>query len=230
MVKIIISGIAGRMGSLIRDIATKDPEVELTGGIEKEGHSEFTNDLSSIIDKADVLIEFATPEAAIQHLKIAQTHKKAVVIGTTGFTKDQLKEIDKYRKGIACVISPNMSPGVNLVFDLVSTISKKLGKDYDIEITESHHHHKKDAPSGTAKKIAENICNATGRNKIPTHAIRAGEIIGEHTILWAGPGEVLLLSHHALSRTTFASGAVYAAKFASHAEPGKYSMQDILKL
>lgn len=229
MVKVMISGIAGRMGSLIAKLAKNDPEIELVGGVEKEGHPEFGSRLEEIMDKADVLIEFTTPETTLEHLKIVQKHKKSIVIGTTGFTPAQYKEIDKLTEGISCVLSPNMSPGVNLMFDLVGKISSRLQKDYDIEIVESHHHHKKDAPSGTAKRIAENICKSTGRSKVPTHAIRAGEIVGEHTIIWAGPGEVLELTHRALSRATFASGAIAAAKFAARAKPGKYSMHDVLQ-
>lgn len=229
MTKIIISGIAGRMGSLIADLAKNDPEIELVGGVEKEGHRKFPDQLEPIIGKADVVIDFSTPHATLEHLKIAQKHKKAVVIGTTGFSSEQNKEIDKFIKGIACVISPNMSPGVNLVFDIVGKISNQLQKGYDIEIIESHHRYKKDAPSGTAKRLAGNICKSTGRTKIPTHAVRAGEIVGEHTVIWAGPGEVIELTHRALSRTTFALGAIMAAKFAAHTKPGKYSMQDVLK-
>ena len=228
MTEIIISGIDGRMGSLIAEIAKKDPEIELIGGVEKEGHPEFPSQLEPIIDKTDVLVEFTTPEATLEHLKIAQKHKKSIVIGTTGFTPEQYKEIDKLIEGIACLISPNMSPGVNLMFNLVSEISKRLGNGYDIEIIESHHRYKKDAPSGTAKRLVENICKATGHNQIPTHSIRAGEIVGEHTAIWAGPGEVIELTHCALSRTTFANGAIQAAKFVARAKPGKYSMHDVL--
>lgn len=228
MTKIIISGIAGRMGSLIAELAEKDPEIKLIAGIEKEGHPSFKHKLEPIIDKADVLIEFTNPSVTLEHLKIAQKHKKAAVIGTTGFTQAQYNELDKLTKGIACIISPNMSPGVNLMFNLVSEISSQLGNGYDIEIVESHHRHKKDAPSGTAKKIAENICKSSGRTKIPTHAIRAGEIVGEHTVIWAGKGEVIELTHTALSRSTFANGAILAVKFAAGAKPGKYSMHDVL--
>lgn len=246
MIKIIISGIAGRMGSLIAELAKKDPEIKLLGGIEKPGNPDFPSDLEPIIDKADVLIDFSTPTATLERLRIVQKHKKAVVIGTTGFTKEQIEEIDKITKDIPCVFSPNMSPGVNLMFDIAGEISKNL-PNYDIEITESHHRNKKDAPSGTAKKLAEKICEATnapvdknaiyGRQgitgerplgQIGIHAIRAGDIVGEHTVIWAGPGEVLELTHRALSRVTFASGALKAAKFIAKAKPGKYSMNDVL--
>ncbi len=249
MTKIIVSGIAGRMGTLIAQLAKDDPEIKLTAGIEQAGHPEYGSDLETIIDQADVLIDFSTPEATLNHLKIAQSHKRAVVIGTTGFSKAQLREIDKLSKGIACVFSPNMSVGVNLLFEFAGLLGKKIPKNYEIEIIEGHHHNKKDAPSGTAKKLAEKVAEASGRNlekdavygrqgitgprpqnEIGIHAIRAGDIVGEHTILWAGPGEVIELSHRALSRSTFAGGALTAAKFAAGAKPGKYSMKDVLKI
>ncbi len=228
MINIIISGISGRMGSLIAELAKKDPELKLVAGIEKPGDPNYPPDLESIIDKADVLIDFSTPEATLEHLKIAHRHKKAVVIGTTGFTKEQTEAMDKLTGEIPCVMSPNMSPGVNLMFDVASEISKRL-PNYDIDIIESHHRNKKDAPSGTAKRLAEGICAVRPLGQIDIHAIRAGDIVGEHTVIWAGPGEVLELTHRALSRTTFASGAIKAAKFAAKAKAGKYNMQEVLK-
>lgn len=247
MINIIISGICGRMGSLIADLAKKDQDIKLIEGVEKPGNPDFPSDLESIIEKTDVLIEFSTPEATLEHLRIVYKYKKAVVIGTTGFSKEQIQEIDRIAKEIPCVISPNMSPGVNLMFDIAGKISKHL-PNYDTEIIESHHRNKKDAPSGTAKRLAEKICEAnnlslektaiygrqgiTGERplgQIGIHAIRAGDIVGEHTVVWAGPGEVLELTHRALSRATFASGALRAAKFVTKAKPGKYSINDVLK-
>lgn len=247
MINIIISGIAGRMGSAIAELAKKDPELVLLGGLEKKGDKQYPSELEPIITKADVLIDFSSPEAAIEHLRIVQKYKKSAVIGTTGFTDLQIEEIDRIAKDIPCVISPNMSPGVNLMFEIASLITKHLS-NYDIEIMEKHHRNKKDAPSGTAKKLAEKICESVntslekktiyGRSgitgarpqgQIGIHAIRAGDIVGDHTIIWAGPGEVLELTHRALSRVTFASGALNAAKFIAKAKPGKYSMEDVLQ-
>lgn len=246
IINIIISGIAGRMGDLIAELVKRDTELKLIGGIEKPGNPDFPSELEPLIDKADVLIDFSAPIPTLERLRIAHKHKKAVVIGTTGFTNEQIDEIDRIAKDIPCVISPNMSPGVNLVFDLVKEITKKI-PGYDIEIIESHHRNKKDAPSGTAKKIADSIAEAanisleksaiygrqgmTGERplgQIGIHAIRAGDIVGDHTVVWAGPGEVLELTHRALSRTTFANGAIKAAKFAAEAKPGKYSMVEVL--
>lgn len=247
MINIVISGICGRMGSTIAQLAKQDPEIKLLGGVEQQGNQDFPSGLKSFINKMDVLIDFSTPESTIEHLKLIAKNKKAIVIGTTGFTKEQLADIDTMAKKVPCVISPNMSPGVNLMFDITKEISKYLN-DYDVEILESHHRNKKDAPSGTAKKLAEKICEAKnlsieshiihGRQgivgerplkQIGIHAIRAGDIVGEHTVVWAGPGEVLELTHRALSRTTFASGALKAAKFVSKVKPGKYSMEEVLK-
>lgn len=228
MINIIISGIAGRMGSLIAEMAKRDSDVKLIGGIEKPGNPDFPSSLESIIGNADVLIEFSSPEATMEHLQIAKKHKKAAVIGTTGFTKEQVGEINNISKEIPCVISPNMSPGVNLMFDIAGEITRGL-PDYDIEIIEKHHRNKKDAPSGTAKRLAEGICKVKLSGQIDIHAIRAGDIVGEHTVIWAGPGEVLELTHKALSRETFAGGALKAAKFVVKAKPGKYSMNDVLQ-
>lgn len=244
---IIISGIAGRMGSLIAELAKKDPEIDLVGGIEQSDNPDYPSDLESIIKKADVLIDFSTPDSTIDHIKTVLKHKKAIVVGTTGFTIEQLKEIDRIAEKIPCVISPNMSPGVNLMFDIAKEITKKV-PNYDIEITEAHHRNKKDAPSGTAKKLADSICEGAnlsiekaaiyGRQgitgirplgQIGIHAIRAGDIVGDHTVVWAGPGEVIELTHRALSRTTFANGSLKAAKFAASAKPGKYSMKEVLQ-
>jgi len=247
MVKIIIAGIAGRMGSLIADLAKQDKDVSVIGGVDQPGNTNYPSDLESLIGKTDVVIDFSTPDATVEHAKIAHKHKKGIVIGTTAMTKEQLAIIDTLSKDIPLVISPNMSVGVNLLFNIVKEITKHL-PNYDIEITESHHKNKKDAPSGTAKKLAESICEAlnvslektatygrhgiTGERplgQIGIHAIRAGDIVGDHTVMWAGPGEVIELTHRALSRSTFAHGSIQAAKFLAKSKPGKYNMQDVLK-
>jgi 4-hydroxy-tetrahydrodipicolinate reductase len=248
MVKIIIAGRAGRMGSLIAELAKKDPEINIVGGIDQPGNPNYPSDIEPLISNADVVIDFSTPEATIEHIKSVHKHKKAIVIGTTGLTKEQLEIIDTLSKDIPCVISPNMSVGVNLLFSIVKKITKQL-PNYDIEITEAHHKNKKDAPSGTAKKLAESICEAlnvslektaiygrqgiTGERpvgQIGIHAIRAGDIVGDHTVMWSGPGETIELSHRALSRSTFAHGSIQAAKFLAKSKPGKYNMQDVLRL
>jgi 4-hydroxy-tetrahydrodipicolinate reductase len=246
--KIIICGIAGRMGILIADLAKKDPEVELIGGIDQPGHPQYPSTLEPLIENADAIIDFSTPESTLEHMQVAAKHKKAVVIGTTGLSNEQINKINELSRDIPCVISPNMSIGVNLMFNFVQDITKKLPQ-YDIEVVELHHRNKKDAPSGTAKKLVEKICEAknssydstvihgrqgiTGERplgQIGIHAIRAGDIVGEHTVMWAGPGEVIELTHKALSRATFAGGAIQAAKFAAKAKPGKYSMEDVLSV
>ena len=256
-VKIVICGIGGRMGKRILCLANENKKTEVVGGLEIKGHPlvgktldgvPVTDNLSEIIDKADVLIDFSTPEASLANVKIAQDKKCAIVIGTTGLTQEQIEEIDSLAKDIPYVVSPNMSIGVNLVFEFARFMSEKMPKDYNIEIIERHHNRKKDAPSGTAKRLAQEICNATnldiskdivnGRSgnvgqrpekQIGIHAIRAGNIIGDHTVIWAGQNDVIELSHKAQSRDIFASGAVTAAIFVAGSKPGKYSMEDIIK-
>lgn len=257
MINIVVSGTGGRMGSLILKLAQEDPQINPIGGLEKPDSSligkeingiPIRADLKQYINEMDVLIEFTTPQATLEHLEIVQEYKKAIVIGTTGFTEDELKKIDTFTTQIPCIISPNMSIGVNLIFRIAKEITKYL-KDYDVEVIEYHHHHKKDAPSGTAKKIVEEIAETlklnikdniihgregiTGprpKQQIGVHAVRAGDIAGIHTILWAGGGEVIELTHRALSREAFASGAIKAAKFIIGKPAGKYNMWDVLEV
>jgi len=171
-----------------------------------------------------------------------------MVIGTTGFGEEQISELKGLAAALPCVFSPNMSVGVNLLFEIAGRMAEVLGDDYDIEIVEAHHRHKKDAPSGTAGKLAEILAKARGQNlekvavygrqgitgerakeTIGIHAVRGGDIIGDHTVIFAGPAERIELTHRAHSRDTFARGAVRAARFVATAPPGLYSMQDVLR-
>jgi len=260
-IKIIISGVCGKMGLSILNLATKDPEIKIAGILEAKNHSmvgkqigEFskagkvTDDLTKIIDKTDVLIEFTTPESTIEHINIASKAKKYVVLGTTGLRESGVHIIKQFSKQIPVVMAPNMSVGVNLLYKLVSQTAKLLS-GYDIEIVELHHNKKKDAPSGTALKIAEVIAKELGRDltsvgvygrkgmtgprkkeELGILSIRAGDIVGEHTVYFAGPGEVVEITHKALSRDTFANGALRAAKWIVKQKPGLYDMQDVLGL
>ncbi|HEA46973.1 MAG TPA: 4-hydroxy-tetrahydrodipicolinate reductase [bacterium] len=266
MIKAIVSGACGRMGSSIIGTIVNDEEIKLVGALERKGHPNFgkdagevnglgrlgvliSDDLEHIIDEGEVLIEFTDPDTTLNHLRIAIEHNKAMVIGTTGFGDEQLKEIKEIAAQIPCVMAPNMSVGVNLLFKLAKDIAPVLGNDYDIEIVEAHHRKKKDAPSGTAIKIAEILAKALGRSlkeigvygrkgttgertkkEIGIHAVRAGDIVGEHTITFAGTGERLEITHRAHSRDTFAQGAMRAVKFVIKAKKGLYDMQDVLKL
>jgi 4-hydroxy-tetrahydrodipicolinate reductase len=152
MVKIAVAGAAGRMGSRITALSTEYKELKLVG----ETGVTLVDNLESIIDSVDLVISFTTVEASKEHLRIASKHEKAMVIGTTGFTKDDLKEVHRLTKKIPCVMASNMSMGVNLLLRVLQDIAKVLGDAYDVEIIEAHHKMKKDAPSGTALKMAEN--------------------------------------------------------------------------
>jgi len=174
-----------------------------------------------------VLIEFTTPEATLEHLAIALKHKKAMVIGTTAIDSAGVKEITEASKKIPIVYSPNMSVGVNLLFRLTRESAGVL-KDCSVSMTEAHHKHKKDAPSGTSKRLAQIIREAAKKEDIPIESIREGEIIGDHTVFFDGEFERLELTHRAKSRDVFASGALLAAKFASRKKKGLFNMQDVL--
>lgn len=249
MTKILVMGICGKMGSRIAALAKEDPGIEMVGGTELKGSpsiygSQIVDDLNKVIDKADVLIDFTTIPSTLNNLKIAEKAKKAMIIGTTGFKDEELAVIKNASKNIPIVLSSNMSIGVNLLFKLVKEIAQVV-PHYDIEIIEAHHNQKKDAPSGTAVKLAQEInsvldnklkkvagrdgiCGPRKKNEIGILSVRAGDIVGDHTIMYAGPGERIELTHRAHSRDIFASGALVAAKWIAGKKPGLYSMQDVL--
>ena len=197
----------------------------------------------------DVLVDFTTPEATLAHLDHCLKAKKKMVIGTTGLDESGRNRIAKTAKDIAIVFAPNMSVGVNLCFKLLETAARVLGNDVDVEIVEAHHRHKVDAPSGTALRMGEVLAKALGRDlkecavydrhgvrgerkrqTIGFSAIRAGDIVGDHTVLFAGGGERLEITHRAESRLTFANGALRAARWVTDQKPGLYDMQDVLGL
>ncbi|HID28358.1 MAG TPA: 4-hydroxy-tetrahydrodipicolinate reductase [Methanosarcinales archaeon] len=253
MINIAVTGACGRMGSLIIDNVLNTDDMQLVAAFDvinlgKTIKNKITVlDANYIIDllketSADVLIDFTIAEGAVNNIKAASANQVNLVVGTTGFTPQQQKEIQSAVVGkVAAVISPNFSIGVNVFWKLLANAVKYL-KEYDIEIIEAHHKHKKDAPSGTAKKAAE-IINSIVNNKelvygrvgeslrgneIGIHAIRGGDIVGDHTVLFAGDGERIEIKHQAHSRQAFASGAIKAARWVVNAEPGLYSMDDVL--
>ncbi|ACO03028.1 MAG TPA: 4-hydroxy-tetrahydrodipicolinate reductase [Persephonella sp.] len=268
MVKVVISGIMGRMGRTIARLAYEDPEVQIAGGVESPDCVHFhenvkdilnkedvdapiTADLSKIIERADVIIDFAgSTEAVLGHVRLAAAdqNRKCMVIGTTGFSDEELEEIRQLSKDIPIVLAPNMSIGVNLLFKLVEDAAKALkDKGFDIEVVEMHHRYKKDSPSGTAVKIVDILKEATGIQKviygregiyengrpsdeIAVFALRGGDVVGEHTVIFAGLGERIELTHRAGSRDIFAKGAVEAAKWIKDKPPGLYDMMDVLGL
>ncbi len=266
MVKIVVAGARGRMGARIVALSKEYEGLHLAGAFERPGNGDIGKDigtlsgigaagvileegLEKVIERSDVVIDFTNPGATLEHLKLASMKGKAMVIGTTGFSKDQMQEVMRITSDIPCVLAPNMSVGVNLLLRILRDIAKVLGDEYDIEIVEAHHRLKKDAPSGTAIKMAQVIADAIERNldevavyarrgiigertrkEIGIQTLRAGDIVGEHTVLFGGLGERIEITHKASSRDTFARGALKAAVWVYGKPAGLYDMQDVLGL
>ena len=207
------------------------------------------DDLSAAMERGEVVIDFSTPEATLEHLRIVVQHRRPMVIGTTGFSAPELAELKALVKPIPCVLSPNMSVGVNIIFKVIAEMAKSFGEEYDIEVIEAHHRLKKDAPSGTALKMGEILARAMNRDldqvgvyarkgligerrrgEIGIQAIRAGDIVGDHTVLFGGMGERVEVTHRVQSRDTFARGALRAARWVVKQPPGLYDMMDVLGL
>jgi 4-hydroxy-tetrahydrodipicolinate reductase len=244
------------MGREVVRAALEDDSFELAGGVVEPGAPELGADLGELCgwgksgvvamedppDEAEALIEFTEPEATVEHL----AYGKPVVIGTTGLSEEQLARVEEAAKSTPVVLAPNMSVGVSLVREVVRELSEKLGTDYDVEIVEAHHRNKVDAPSGTALLLAR--AAAEGREKdlddvavygregrapreeseIGIHALRGGAVVGEHRVIFYSDGEEVEIAHRALSRRTFAAGALRAARFVAGAQPGLYTMRDVL--
>jgi len=205
--------------------------------------------LEKVIDKGDVLIDFTNPQSTLAHAELCAKRGKGIVIGTTGLSAKDLGVLKQFSKKSPVLQSPNMSAGVNLLFKLTELVASKLGEQYEIEIVEAHHRNKKDAPSGTALELARQAACARGldpakafvygregmtgersRTSIGIHAVRGGDIVGEHTVSFLSDGERVELVHKASSRDAFAKGALLAAKFLAKKKTGFYSMQDVLGL
>ncbi len=236
MIKLGIAGVCGKMGRRIFGLARNDKDFEVTLALERRGIPEIGKELGKIkissspdgLFLVDVFVDFTTSEGTEANLDYVARYKKALVLGTTGLNETQLKKVEDVSKVIPVVFSPNMSIGVNVLFAILPELTKRLGPDYNIEIVEAHHSAKKDAPSGTAKKFAQILADTTGR-QIPTHAIRLGDIVGDHTIIFCGNSERIEIKHQAHSRDLFAMGALKAAKWVAGKPAGLYSMQDVLK-
>ncbi|OED84964.1 4-hydroxy-tetrahydrodipicolinate reductase [Vibrio breoganii ZF-55] len=209
----------------------------------------LVDDFSKVVDEFDVIVDFTAPENTLANLELCKEHGKAIVIGTTGFTESQKQQISEYAKDVSIVMAANFSVGVNLVFKLLEKAAKVMGDYTDIEIVEAHHRHKVDAPSGTAIGMGEAIANAMGnelsdvavyaregitgertRDEIGFATIRAGDIVGEHTAMFADVGERVEITHKATDRMTFANGAIRAALWLGSKPAGLYSMTDVLDL
>jgi 4-hydroxy-tetrahydrodipicolinate reductase len=256
LTRVAVVGAAGRMAREVVRAALEDDSFELVGGVVESGAPELGADLGELCgwgrsgaaatenppDNAEALVEFTTPEATVEHL----AYGRPAVIGTTGLSDEQLSRVEEAAKNVPIVLAPNMSVGVNLVREMVRELAEKLGTGYDVEIVEAHHRNKVDAPSGTALLLAR--AAAEGRRKdledlavygregrspreegeIGIHALRGGAVVGEHRVIFLGAGEEVEVTHRALSRRTFANGALRAARFVAGARPGLYSMRDVL--
>lgn len=266
MVRVIVTGAAGRMGSRIINAIVERKDIGLAGAVEREGHPSLGHDAGEVagtgptglkigdaiedyIEKADVVIDFTTPHAALLTLEKVCNKGKAMVIGTTGFSKEGEDRIRDISNKIPCVYSPNMGVGINLIFKIIQDIAKVTGDEYDVEIVETHHRHKKDAPSGTAMRMAQILADTLGRDlsevgkfsrhgligerdkkEIGIQSIRAGDIVGDHTVMFGGIGERIEITHRAHSRDNFARGAVRAAIWVAKQKPGLYDMMDVIGL
>ncbi len=238
MIKLAISGCQGRMGQRITALALYDKIFKISALLEHKNRPDvppLSHDIpvsfeDTVLRASDVLIEFTTPEATIEHLKSCQKYGVNMVIGTTGFTGKQITQIKKASSKIAVVFSSNMSVGVNLVFGLIRQAAQITGRDYAITLSETHHVHKKDAPSGTAKTMAELAQQYAKTMVKDIESIREGEVIGDHTITFESPVDLISIHHHAKTRDIFAQGALVAAKFLSKKKKGLFNMQDVLGL
>ncbi len=236
MIKLGIAGVCGKMGSRIFSLARNNKDFEITLALERKGIPEIGKELGKIkissspdgLFLVDVFVDFTASEASAANLDYVARYRKPLVLGTTGFNDQEINKIQEISKVVPVVFSPNMSVGVNVLFSLLPEITKRLGSDYAIEIVEAHHRLKKDAPSGTAKKLHQVLVESTGK-EIPVHSLRLGDIVGDHTIIFCGNSERIEIKHQAHSRDLFALGALKAAKWVVDKPAGLYSMQDVLK-
>ncbi|MGP4715728.1 4-hydroxy-tetrahydrodipicolinate reductase [Psychrobacter sp. T6-6] len=265
-IKVGVIGAGGRMGRMLIEAVQNNSKTMLNAAIERQGSSlvgadagevaaigclevQIVDNLETVINDIDVLIDFSLPDATEQNMQVCAEHKVAMVIGTTGFNEAQEQVLAKASEAIAIVYAGNYSTGVNLSLKLLGMAAKAFGADADVEIIEAHHKHKIDAPSGTAYMMAEAVADARGQNlkdvavygregqtgeretgTIGIHAVRGGEIVGDHTVMFIADGEVVEITHRARERMTFAAGAVRAATWVTEQAVGQYNMQDVLGL
>jgi len=243
MTKIIITGSKGRMGKTLLTCAPQHPQLQVVGQVDKG------DDLRSVIGQGDVVIDFSSHNATAGIVKLCAEQKKAIVVGTTGHSNEDRSELSAASSLIPVVLSSNFSTGVNTLFWLTRKAAEILGPGFDLEVVEMHHRLKRDAPSGTAKTLAEILAGVRqqqldrvvrhGRSgivgertntEIGMHSVRGGDVVGDHTVIFAGAGERVELTHKASSRETFANGALRAAEWVVKQRPGLYDMQDVLGL
>lgn len=235
MIRLAVSGCQGRMGQRISALALADKAFKISALLERPGVSGEVDGIAissstDALKNCQVLIDFTAPEATMANIKACLKHKVKMVIGTTGFTDAQKKEIKKASTKIPIVFSSNMSVGVNVFFKVSEMISKRTPDNYAISMVEAHHIHKKDAPSGTAKTIAEYIQAASSKKVSNIESIRQGEIIGDHKVIFESPEDSIIIFHHAKNRDIFVKGSLIAAKFLKRKTKGLFNMQDVLGL
>ena len=264
VIKVAVVGVCGRMGMSIASLAGTDEDIELVGATEVPGHVSIGRDLGDLVEgagpgvsvsdsievaarAADVIIDFTVPEATLAHAEYSVRNEKSMVIGTTGFTSEQREKLLRLLDRIPCVLSPNMSVGVNVLFEISRQVASHLGESYDAEIFETHHRGKADSPSGTAIALAEAVAAGLGselkdvaryerhgrigarkKGEIGIQTLRGGDVVGDHTVMFLGDGERVELTHKATSRENFSSGALRAAKWIPGKSPGVYAMRDVL--
>lgn len=259
MINTVVAGVSGRMGQALLEAIGQDGQCRLHGALDRRGSEALgreavagitiSDDIGATLRGADVLIDFTRPEASLLHLEACRAGGVALVLGTTGFDTAQKRTIAEAARAVPIVFAPNMSVGVNLLMKLAEMTARALGDGYDIEIIEAHHRHKVDAPSGTALGLGQAVAGALGRDlarcavygregvtgersteTIGFATVRGGDIVGDHTVLFAGVGERIELTHKASSRLTFAQGALRAAKWLRGRPAGLYDMRDVLGL
>ncbi len=224
-VRVLLVGAAGRMGRTIVGLAKNDPKIEIAAQCDRG------DAIGPAMAKSDVTIDFSHADSIDEICRAAREHRQPLVIGTTGHSPAQRQKIERAAKEIPIVFAANFSVGVNVLFVLARKAAALLGNEFEIEIVETHHRTKKDAPSGTAKAIAEMLRRSRKiDNEIPIRSIREGDMVGEHTAIFNGPGERVELTHCAASREIFAGGALRAAQWIVGKAPGLYSMEDVLGL
>ena len=267
MIRTIVTGVNGRMGATLVRMAGNETDMRVVGGTEKKGSDVLgvdvgiaarfkevgvpvRDDLARAIaeGRPDVVIDFTGASASLAHARICAEKKVPMVIGSTGFTPETKAEVAESARRIPVVMAPNMSVGVNLMIKMAGRLAKSLGDGFDVEIVEAHHRMKKDAPSGTALRLAEEVAGVLGRDssafrmarvgqvgerptgEIGIQSLRGGDVVGDHTVFFLGEGERVELTHRALSRDQFAKGALRAARWVIAQPSGLYDMQDVLSL
>ena len=260
---LIINGAGGRMGRRIIALSKEIDAFKLAGAVDYPQHPDLGKDAGCLAGienigvplsgklhgKADVVIDFSLPQATDATIDFCEQSGTALVLGTTGLSNEHMMRLSAAAVKIPIVQATNMSMGMNLLFALVGKVARALGPEYDVEIIESHHRFKKDAPSGSALSLAESICRDTGRSypgclvygregkeslrekgTVGVHAVRAGDIVGRHSIIYGAIGETVTIEHNAHTRDTFARGALHAAEWVARQAPGLYKMLDVLGL